>query len=568
MSVKKLVFGTPEKIKPSDFCKGFNYVEGEVGYDCASISFRTAARGCVLELPFGADEHVYGLGLQLKQFDFRGKHARLKVNSDPVAATGDSHAPVPFFVSTAGYGIYFDTARYVEFDFGRKSSRAPAARGEDRIKLSTAELYSDNDVENSVITVCIPASEGIELYIIEGENITDIAAQYNMMAGGGCEIPDWGLGLYYRCCASYSQERVLETAKYFTDKNIPCSVLGLEPGWQTRAYSCSYLWNPKLYPDPEGTVRKLYDSGYRVNLWEHAFVNGESPVYEKLREYSGNYTVWNGLVPDFSIKEAREIFAKHHNEKVDLGIIDGYKLDECDSSDYTGGWSFPDCTAFPSGMDGEQYHCLFGTLYMQAILGSLNGRDTYSEVRNAGALCSSYPFALYSDLYDHADFIRGVVTSGFSGLLWAPEVRHAESGEEFLRRLQTVVFSAQCLINGWYCEELPWLKFGCEDEVRRWINERERLKPYLRKAFDNYRTTGKPPVRALVSDYTGDRETYAIDDEYLFCDDFVVAPVKVGERGRRVYLPGGSWEDWFTGEPHKPGWFEVEGGDIRVYRRV
>ena len=76
-------------------------------------------------------------------------------------------------------------------------------------------------------------------------------------------------------------------------------------------------------------------------------------------------------------------------------------------------------------MDGEQYHCLMGTLYMQTMMQALDGKQTYSEVRNAGSLNASYPFVLYSDLYDHREFVRGMCTAGFSGLLWTPEVRHA-----------------------------------------------------------------------------------------------------------------------------------------------
>lgn len=53
-----------------------------------------------------------------------------------------------------------------------------------------------------------------------------------------------------------------------------------------------------------------------------------------------------------------------------------------------------------------------------------------------GALAASYPFVLYSDLYDFGDFLTGTVNAGFSGLLWAPELRHAESSDELIRRLQ------------------------------------------------------------------------------------------------------------------------------------
>ena len=117
--MKKIIFGTPEKIVPSKFCKDLNYIETKIKYPVGSINFRENARGSVLEFPVRNGEHFYGLGLQLKAFDLLGKRQTTRINSDPEVATGDSHAPVPFFVSTKGYGIYFDTARYIEVDFGK-----------------------------------------------------------------------------------------------------------------------------------------------------------------------------------------------------------------------------------------------------------------------------------------------------------------------------------------------------------------------------------------------------------------------------------------------------------------
>ncbi len=190
-------------------------------------------------------------------------------------------------------------------------------------------------------------------------------------------------------------------------------------------------------------------------------------------------------------------------------------------------------------------------------------------MRNAGALAASYPFVLYSDLYDHREFVRAMANSGFSGLLWTPEVRHAGSKEEMLRRLQTVVFSPQCLINAWYCEEAPWKALDCEDEVRDLLKLRMTLVPMLQEAFANYKARGIAPIRALVSDFTDDPETYAIDDQYLFCDKLLVAPIFTGETGRKVYLPAGAkWRDYFTKEPVESGWLEVSTTSIPVYERV
>ncbi len=269
------------------------------------------------------------------------------------------------------------------------------------------------------------------------------------------------------------------------------------------------------------------------------------------------------------MKQARDIFAEHHKEYlVSLGI-DGFKLDECDNSDFVHDWSFPNCTEFPSGMDGEQYHQMFGTLYMQAILQALGDKATLSQVRNAGALAASYPFVLYSDLYDHKDFIRGVVNAGFSGLLWCPEVRRAKSREDFIRRLQTTVFSVQCQINSWYCEKAPWLGFDCEDEIRKLFQIRKSLVPMLQEAFQRYKKTGIPPIRALVMDYTKDENTYQIDDEYLFCEQLLVAPMTADDHNeRRVYLPEGEWVDYWTGEKAPNGWFSVCTDNIPVYKRM
>ena len=568
--MKKITFGTPEKFVPSKFCDCLNYVETDVKYDVSAINFRVSARGCVLELPCVAGENIFGLGLQLKAFNLTGGKYTVRVNSDPVAATGDSHAPVPFFVSTAGYGIYVDTARYASFYFGKKKPGVTIDAGDNQLKLSVEELYARSVTLTDAYNIIeIPVAQGVDIYIIEGNTITDIVAQYNMLSGGGCEVPEWALGMFYRCCGKYTQNEVLAISKYFKESKIPCDILGLEPGWHTHAYSCSYVWDPVRYPDPKAMLTELNDNGYHVSLWEHAYVHPSSPIYNDLLPYSGSYAVWGGLIPDFTSEAARSIFADYHRREVMHGTVDGFKIDECDDSDYKpDAWSFPLCTEFPSGIDGEQYHSLFGTLYMKTMLSALDGKPTLSESRNAGALCSSYPFVIYSDLYDHRDFVRGLATAGFSGLLWTPEVRDAVSRDDFIQRMCAVVFSPQCLINAWYCERVPWAELDCEEEVRELAALRESLKPMLMRAFKKYKETGIPPVRALVSDYTDDEETYNIDDEYIFCDELIVAPIISGDSSRKVYLPRGRWTNYFTGEYVECGWHEVSSKSVPVYKKA
>lgn len=568
--MQRFTFGTPEELVPSRFCPSFNYKESKTSFEKEDFTFRKLKTGCVLEWKLESDTQIFGFGLQLKQFNHTGHKIITRVNADPTSPSGESHAPVPFLVTNKKYGIYFDTARYAEFHCGIKKPNDNKKTAKDMPATTTEELYAARQFDDSTLmSVFIPHVEGIDIYVMEGDTITDIVSQYNMLAGGGPKVPEWGLGVIYRCCTKYNDEKVREIANYFREKDIPCDILGLEPGWQTCAYSCSHVWDSARFPNPKELVNDLREAGYHINVWDHAFTHPTSPIYDDLADYCGDYAVWNGRVPDFGMSQGRSIYAEHQKkELIELGI-DGFKLDECDGSDNTGGWSFPLHSTFPSGLDGEQFHSLFGTLYVQALLEALDGKDTLSEVRNLGALASSYPFVLYSDLYDHRDFVRGTVTSSLSGLLWSPEVRHAESKKDLIRRLQSVVFSEQCLINGWYCAEVPWKELGCEDEVRELLKLRTSLVPMLKKAFDSYQATGKPPIRALVMDYTDDVETYKIDDEYMFCDDLLVAPIIGTESDEReVYLPEGQWKNYFTGQPVKSGRFTVNTTGIPVYRRV
>ncbi len=578
MSVYKVRYGTPEEIVPSRFAPT---PKCEIIENSDAVSekmiFSTSKRGTQIMIPIESDAGIYGFGLQLKGFQNRGKKKTLRPNADPVADSGDSHAPVPFFVTTKGFGVYVDTARYASFYCGRElrpesadkvdtaADAAPNVEGKDGSNIFSALYEVRRGGKNNFIAIDIPFAEGVDVYYITGDSVLDIVKQYNMLSGGGCMPPMWSLGCFYRCDMKFNAEQVIDMAQQFRDKDIPCDIIGLEPGWQTKTYSASFVWSPDRFPDPQGTVKALRDSHFHVNLWQHAFTHPSSPLYNKLIEHSGDYLVWNGLVPDFALDSTKKIFSEYEKKTlVDIGV-DGFKLDECDGSDYTGSWTFPNCASFPSGADGEQYHSLFGTLYSHAVSAALGNTRSLGEIRNIGALAASYPYVLYSDLYDHKDFVMGVVNSGFSGILWTPEVRHALDKQDMIRRVQTTVFSVQALVNAFYLSEMPWEKHGCTDEIRELFRTRMSLVPYLFNAFYDYHTTGKPPVRALVCDYASEPESIECSDQYLFGDSMIVAPILSGKTERDFWLPMGEWFDFFTGERYEGGRHHIATENIPVF---
>lgn len=553
-----------------------------------AISAEVTDRGVLVSVPLAPDELVYGLGLQLQSFQQRASKKKLRVNADPAMDTGDTHAPVPFYVTSRGYGVFVDTARYATFYVGNKV-RTPATPPE------AAAVPAKNDGWNGVppyvqkgfgapseVLIEVPSpARGVDVYLFAGPSLREAVQRYNLFSGAGVVPPRWGLGFWYRGETDYAQAEALALARELRERRIPCDVLGLEPHWQTHSYSSSYTWSDR-FPDPAAFFRELTQAHFRVNLWEQAFVHPSSPIYRALHERAGDYEVWGGLVPDFLDPEARKIFAAHHDKTfVALGVS-GFKADECDNSDFTGNWSFPELARFPSGADGEQMHSLFGLRYQDALQATFENRQqrTYGLVRSSGALAAPYPYVLYSDLYDHREFVHALAQAGFSGLLWTPEVRDASNPEELVRRLQAVIFSPLAMVNAWYLKNPPWKQVNraanaagqfaenwenVEAQCRAMIELRMKFIPYLHAAFVRYQREGLPPFRALVMDYPSDPAVAQLDDEYLMGDDILVAPVIVGRRAsggtgatapslrearRSVYLPEGEWYDFWTGEKY------------------
>lgn len=564
--------GSPERFTPVAARLVAPSVEGLAGLPrveqppLEAVRGRITRRGCVVELPLRPEEQVYGFGLQMLSFAQRGKKKIMRVNADPKFDTGDSHAPLPFYATTQGIGIFVDTARYATFYVG--DARPKPERALDKVSKEAPDPNYTHNLgprDQGTITVEVPHAAGVDVYLFAGPEMMDAVRRYNLFSGGGPQTPEWGLGFWYRADARSTEQSVLRLAEEFRERKISCDVLGLEPGWQTHAYSCTFAWNRERFPDPAGFLSKTKALGYKINLWEHAYTHPASPLFAALEPKSGNYGVWGGLVPDFADAGARDLFGAHHGrEFIDQGVS-GFKLDECDNSDFTGGWSFPEASEFPSGVDGEQMHTSFGLRYQMALWNEFRKRkqETYGLVRSSGALATPFPFVLYSDLYNHRDYIRALVNSGFSGLLWCPEVRDAVSEEDLIRRLQSVVFSPLAMVNGWYIKNPPWKQLNrklnnADQLMENWqslearcqqiIRWRVQLIPYLRSAFARYQEDGTPPFRAMVMDAPAERELESVDDQYMMGDRMLVAPLFAGEPGRKVVLPAGKWHDFWTGE--------------------
>jgi alpha-glucosidase len=101
----------------------------------------------------------------------------------------------------------------------------------------------------------------------------------------------------------------------------------------------------------------------------------------------------------------------------------------------------------------------------------------------------------------------------------------------------------------------PW-RFGTfyEDIIRKYLKLRYRLLPFLYTALEDAHRTGVPLFRPLLLNYQDDPNTLTIDDEFMVGDTLLEAPiVRPGETARLVYLPAGTWYDYWTGKRYAGG---------------
>ncbi len=516
-----------------------------------------------IKFPLEKEEQIYGLGLQFNSINRRGKIYNLHVDHYGGKDNGRTHAPVPFYVSSKGYGVLINSARYMTVYVG-SANRVDSPNPPEVYDRNTDRNWSAQP-ESDMVEILIPDTNA-EIIVFQGDSPLEAVSKYNLYCGGGCLPPKWGLGFTYRTHTLYSDHMVIEEVDHFEKNGFPLDFIGLEPGWMSMSYPCSFEWDEERFPQPADFVKTMLDMGVRVNLWMNPYIAPKAKLYGPMLPFAGTHTVWNGIVPDYTMDEARKIFTDFYSQnQLDIGVS-GLKIDEIDGYD---NWLWPDVASFPSGISAEEMRQIYGLLMQDMITDLYHKKNTrtYGLTRASNAGASRFPFVIYNDYYKHEDFITALINSGFSGILWTPEARSSGTGEEWLRRIQSVCFSPMAMINAWSSGTKPWSYPEVYEAVKDVALLRMQLLPYIYSTFADYHFNGIPPIRPMQLiegfvdneesvkgelDYTKNPYELAkkrdIKDQYMFGENILVAPVFTGQTGRSVILPSSKWYDFYTGE--------------------
>ncbi len=525
------------------------------------IDISVVGNRTVIRVPCEGDEMLFGLGLQFKTVNQRGRVFHLRTDHYTGLDNGRAHAPAPLYIAESGYGVFLDCAEEVSVYVGT-AQRADAAR-KAPVKNRNADKTWAAVPDSGYVEISFPG-DSADLYLFTGKRPLTAVQRYNLLCGGGCLPPRWGLGFWHRTHTLFTAEDALREADEFAARDIPLDVLGLEPGWQSAAYPCSFVWDEGRFPDPAGFLKEAGERGLRVNLWTHAYLSPDSPLMPEVEDGCGSHEVWCGRVPDLSLPAVRDAYREFFRKTHVAPGAAGYKLDECDGFDF---YLWPDHATFPSGLSGVQMRQLYA-LMLESLTDELfreENRRTYGLIRASNAGSSAYPYVIYSDCYDFREFLTALTNASFIGQLWVPEVRSADSAEEWVRRFQLVCLSPLAMLNAWFSSLKPWSFPEVTGCVRDALLLRKALVPYLYAAFYRYYSEGVPPVRSLHLDFAlhdaGSRlragaegdvfyptdSLHAIDDQFMLGDCLLAAPMFPGTSSRRVALPAGRWYDFYTG---------------------
>ncbi|HEX2728213.1 MAG TPA: glycoside hydrolase family 31 protein [Rubrobacteraceae bacterium] len=532
------------------------------------MGFVTGRKQSVVTTPLGeparlykrreSGERYFGCGERTSGLEKTGSY-QVFWNVDPpaghTAAFENLYTSIPFTLSmVAGkaHGLFFDNTHRVEFDLAKEDAGRAyyGAEGGD-----------------------------IVYYAFSGPTPREVLDRYTELTGRTPMPPMWSLG-NQQCRWSYeTDDEVRELAREFRDRDIPCDVIFLDIDYMD-GYRV-FTWDKDRFPEPAKLISDLREQGFRVVTIVDPGVKTDEdyPVYVEGRARDlycktqegeeFHNVVWPGMCafPDFTNPETREWWGENHEVLTEAGVA-GIWNDMNEPSLFVPQQStMPGDVVHPGGGDPKwhaQIHNTYGSLMARATregLLKLNPDERPMVITRAG----------YAGLQRHAMQWTGDNSSwwehlwmsmpqlqnlGLSGVGWAGVDIGGffgdSNGELLARFTEFGVFQPFCRnhsAKGTIHQE-PW-SFGepYESVCRKMIKLRMRLLPYLYTLFDECHRTGAPILRPLLFEYPEDETTYTMDDEFLFGGDLLVAPItRPGIEHRHVYLPGGTWFHYWTGE--------------------
>jgi alpha-glucosidase len=506
------------------------------------------------------NEKFIGLGEKTGNLNRFG-NAYTHWNTDYFAyGVGDDplYLSIPFYLGVHNqghYGIFLDNTHKSLFNFGASNNRFASFSAEDG---------------------------DMDYYFFHYPSISEIITAYTWLTGRMHMPPKWALGFQQCRYSYYPESEVYAVAQAFRDKKLPADVIYLDIH-HMEAYKV-FTFDGEKFPNPKALIARLKEKGFKVVVILDPGIKTEesySPFREGLEQglfvnYPDGQTyeaqVWPGwcAFPDFTKPATRSWWEEKMAFYTEAGV-DGFWTDMNEPASW--GQCTPNLLEFDFDGEKASHRKARNVFGMQMARSTQAGaskqrpdKRPFVLTRSGFAGIQRFAAAWTGDNVASEEHmlagIRLVNSLGMSGVSFAGYDVGGFAGEAskglFARWMSIAAFSplyrAHSMINTKDAE--PWA-FGEEVEEisRNYLNFRYSLLPTIYSAFHQSTQNGLPLAASLAIHYPQDEEIYqaAFQNEYLFCDTFLVAPVESFREISKVYLPQGEWYYLYTDQKHQGG---------------
>jgi len=534
---------------------------------------------------------AYGMGEKYDALNQKGKTVVNRVEEKFCFQGEKTYCAAPFFWTDTGFGLYVDTCEITRFRF-----------------------------EEAEIVISLPAAADVVLFAGAPEQIL---REYMSLFGKAVLPPDWAFGPWVSANRWNSQAEAEAQLERLKEYGFPASVIVLEAWsdeatfyiWNGAAYTpvpdgralslCDFTFHDP-WPDPKAMIDRLHKAGLHLLLWQ-------APVYKKqgaeeepnaqnkldwddavrrglcVKNADGSpYTIPRGhwfagsLIPDFTDPDTRNAWFAKRQYLLEMGV-DGFKTD---------GGEFV-CRAdacFHDGSTGREGINRYARDYEESYRRFAGGdRILFSRAGYAGQ--HTVPLHWAGDQQSQNSELKSVLRAGLSAaasgiLFWGFDLAGFAGPlptlDLYRRATQLACF---CPVMQWHSEpdggqfrELmpggegnnersPWnmaAAYGAPefvDEMRFWYRLREKLQPYICRTARRCVEESRPLMRPLIYEWPEDPNAVDCEDEYLFGDGLLVAPLlEENAEDRPVYLPAGQWLEFFSRKKYDGGQTVRAGG--------
>lgn len=466
----------------------------------------------ILSISMEDGERFYGGGSTSRDhIQHRGEFLRMWTTYQ------QTEIPMPFMMSSRGWGVYNNSTRKSFFDIGNQQ----------KSKFNIINTFDEAD-----------------FFLMMGKDMPAILNEYTLVTGRTYVLPKWAYGLCFGPNMREEQFDILNDAVRFRQFDVPCDVFWLEPQWMEKRYdfSTKKKWNyDRFSPEPYW----LQDQ-YPKTMHNRLFIG-------KLRSMGFHLGLWLCEEYDLSIQEediiaertggklsGQEHWMDHLTVFMDQGV-EGFKLDPARTIDNHTNWEYY------NGRTDKEMHNLNQVLLpkqMRELGRKYNGKRTWHHYCGGWSGTQHWTASTSGDNGGGKTALYDQLNLGMSGFLNTSCDVMSVPRELEMQGLHFGLFLPWVQINSWFSMMHPFYYAKEEQDIYRfYVKLRYSLAPYIYSMALEAAQNGMPIVRSMPLCFPEDRNCDDMTYQYMFGDNYCV-----GIFTNEIYLPKGTWTDAWSGE--------------------